>query len=87
MMRARTRTFAACLASIKAEHSPIRARNGSHLRRGTGPVSYPRQPAPQFCTPDSQECPPLSWHAATGIGLCAFGLLYMAEILLEAFTR
>lgn len=89
-MRSRTRTLAACLASAEAELQPFRARNGSHQRRGTGPVSYPRGPAPQPFgrkRPDARDQTPLSWHAATGLGISAFALLYMAEILLEAFTR
>ena len=86
----RARTLAACLASIEAELQPFRARNGSHQRRGTGPAPYPRRPAPQPFgrkRPDSRDQAPLSWHAATGLGISAFALLYMAQVLLEALTR
>ncbi|MGV3511868.1 MAG: hypothetical protein ACO1OX_07670 [Novosphingobium sp.] len=37
--------------------------------------------------PDSRTALPLSWHASLGLGLAAFALLYMAQILIEAAAR
>lgn len=42
---------------------------------------------PRYTASDSRDQPPLSWHASLGIGLAAFAMLYMAQVLLEAFTR
>lgn len=38
-------------------------------------------------SPDSRDQAPLSWHASLGLGLSAFALLYMAQILIEAAAR
>lgn len=37
--------------------------------------------------PDSRAHAPLSWHASLGLGLSAFAVLYMAQILIEAAAR
>lgn len=88
-MIARTRTLAACLASVEAEHSPQSARHGSHRLRSTGPVSYPRQPAPQPSTPDARtsSCTALTWTELAMLALCLFSGLYMIELLAEAAFR
>lgn len=86
----RTRTLAACLASAEAEHQPFRERVGSHQRRGTGSGSYPRHRTPQPFgrkLPDSRDQSPLPWHATFGIAVSLFALLYMAQVLVEAFSR
>lgn len=38
-------------------------------------------------SPDSRDQDALSWHASLGLGLSAFALLYMGQILIEAAAR